>query len=97
LLLDTVKGVRERVGNDYPVERGCAMIALMQGPPEALASEDERWLAKGRALWLETTEIAAHSPDVDLSGVYHVLWNLERSPSERLRRGLQHGRYFRAI
>ena len=38
--------------------------------------------------------IAEEHPGVDAGGVYRVLRNLEKSPSERLRAALFHGRLF---
>lgn len=60
-------------------------------------SESERaWLEVDAERWRRAYAIVARRPDLDVSGVYHVICNLERSPTERLRRGLAHGRAFRA-
>ena len=50
------------------------------------------WLLKDEELWRKASSIAAARPNVDVQGIYHVLWNLERSPTERLRRALSFGR-----
>ncbi len=62
---------------------------------DALSSEQQAWLLHDELLWQQAHAIALHA-SVDVSGVYHVLRNLEKSPSERLRNGLRHGRSFRA-
>lgn len=52
-------------------------------------TEDQRhWVELSRRLWQRAERIVAKHPGMDVSGVYHVLWNLERSVEERLRRGL---------
>jgi hypothetical protein len=60
----------------------------------ALSPENRQWVARDEELRRKAREIAAKNPGVDASGIFHVLWNLERSPSERLRRALRHGRGF---
>jgi hypothetical protein len=58
--------------------------------------EDERaWLVKDERRWWMAHEIAARHPDLDTGGIYRVLRNLEKTPTERLRAGLRHGRLFR--
>ncbi len=60
-------------------------------------NESERaWLESDAERWRRAHAIVARRPDLDVSGVYHVIRNLERSAAERLRRGLAHGRAFRA-
>ena len=52
-------------------------------------TEDQRyWAIEAEALWRRAMAIAERHPGMDVSGVYHVLWNLRRTPEERLRRGL---------
>lgn len=60
-----------------------------------LSSEERAWLERDERRWRRAHEIAARHPGMDPSGVYRVLRNLEKSPSERLRAALQHGRLFR--
>ena len=36
--------------------------------------------------------LQARHPELDVSGLYHTLRNMERSPAERLARGLAHGK-----
>ena len=56
---------------------------------EANPSEEQRaWLVEREALWRRAMAIASKYPGMDVSGVFHVLCNLRRSPEERLRRGL---------
>lgn len=62
---------------------------------DALTPDQRAWLIQDELLWQRAHAIAARAT-VDVSGVYHVLRNLQKSPSERLRAGLHHGRYFRA-
>lgn len=53
-----------------------------------LTEEERRWASEAEALWHRAMTIAARYPGMDVSGVYHVLQNLRRTPEERLRRGL---------
>ena len=53
-----------------------------------LTEEQRRWAIEAEALWRRAMTIAERHPGMDVSGVYHVLWNLRRTPEERLRRGL---------
>jgi len=41
--------------------------------------------------WQRAHEIIATHPELDVSDVYHTLVNLERTPAERLARGLRRG------
>jgi hypothetical protein len=79
------------------VRRGAADSA----PPEAVSSSgdsltaDQRsWLVSDEKRWQRAYQIAARHPGVDAGGVYRVLRNLEKTPSERLRASLFHGRLF---
>ncbi|MBA3394422.1 MAG: hypothetical protein H0T89_17385 [Deltaproteobacteria bacterium] len=67
----------------------------MRAEFDALPREHREWLIQDELLWQRAHAIAGRA-SVDVSGVYHVLRNLQKSPSERLRAGLHHGRYFRA-
>ena len=51
-------------------------------------SDELRATSDAQALWHRAVAIAARHPGMDISGVYHVLQNLQRTPEERLRRGL---------
>lgn len=53
---------------------------------------DQAWLERQERLWRRAHAIVRERPELDVSGVYHVLCNLERSPEERLRKGLLRGR-----
>jgi hypothetical protein len=53
-----------------------------------LTEEERRWAVEAEALWRRAMAIAARHPGMDVSGFYHVLQNLRRTPEERLRRGL---------
>ena len=63
--------------------------------PDSLTPEAQAWLIRDEARWRRAHEIASRHPGVDVSGVYRVLRNLEKTPSERLRAALEHGRLFR--
>ncbi len=54
-------------------------------------AKEQAWLEHDEELWRRAHAIAARHPGVDASGVHHVLRNLERSPEQRLARGLKHG------
>lgn len=56
--------------------------------PAAMTDEQRQWVELSRKLWRRAERIAAQHPGMDVSGVYHVLWNLRRSVEERLIRGL---------
>jgi hypothetical protein len=53
-----------------------------------LTEDQRRWVIEAEALWRRAMTIAERHPGMDVSGVYHVLWNLKRPPDERLWRGL---------
>jgi len=61
--------------------------------PAELSPEDRAWLIADEKRWREAYAIAERS-GVDASGVYRVLRNLEKTPTQRLRAALQHGRLF---
>jgi hypothetical protein len=61
---------------------------------DSLTPEDRDWLVVDERRWRRATEIAQRHPDTDVGGVYHVLRNLEKTPTERLRAALRHGRLF---
>jgi hypothetical protein len=61
---------------------------------DSLTAEQRAWLARDEERWRRAHEIAHRELDVDVAGVYRVLRNLEKTPSERLRAALQHGRLF---
>lgn len=59
-----------------------------------LTPEQRAWVRIDEERWQRAHAIASRHEGVDVGGVYHVLRNLEKSPSERLRAALQHGRLF---
>jgi hypothetical protein len=61
-----------------------------------LSNDERAWLTKDEERWRRARLIASRHPGMDASGVYHVLRNLEKTPSERLRAALAHGRLFGA-
>jgi hypothetical protein len=56
--------------------------------PATMTEEQLQWVELSRKLWRRAERIAAQHPGMDVSGVYHVLWNLRRPVEERLRQGL---------
>ena len=59
----------------------------------AFGEMDERAVEREyQRQWARARSIVERYPHLDVSGVYHALCNLDRSPEERLRRGLAHGR-----
>ena len=61
---------------------------------ESLPPEQRAWLVHDEQRWQRAYKIAEHNPGVDAGGVYRVLRNLEKSPTERLRAAMIHGRLF---
>jgi hypothetical protein len=57
-----------------------------------LTPQQKQWLDADEHLWRRAREIAGTRNGLDVIGIYHVLRNLQLSPSERLRKGLAHGR-----
>jgi hypothetical protein len=53
-----------------------------------LTEDQRRWAIEHESIWRRAHEIAGRHPGMDVSGVYHVLCNLRRSPTERMRNGL---------
>jgi hypothetical protein len=62
---------------------------------DSLTAEERAWIVADEKRWRRAGSIAEHHPGIDVGGVYHVLRNLEKTPSERLRAALDHGRLFR--
>jgi hypothetical protein len=62
---------------------------------DELTADEHSWIARDNLRWERAHAIATRF-NVDVGGVYHVLRNLEKTPSQRLREGLRHGRLFRA-
>jgi hypothetical protein len=61
---------------------------------DALTPEQRVWLAEDERRWQRAWRIADRHPGVDAGGVYRVLRNLEKTPAQRLRAALIHGRLF---
>jgi hypothetical protein len=62
---------------------------------EVLSADELTWIARDERRWQQAAQIAAGDPDRDVTGIYRVLRNLEKNPTQRLRAGLQQGRLFR--
>jgi hypothetical protein len=58
---------------------------------EQLDEHEKAWVRRNEALWQRAHDIVARHPTLDVSLVYHTLVNFERTPEERLARGLVHG------
>jgi hypothetical protein len=59
---------------------------------EGLTPAELEWLVADEALWQHAYRIVEQNPELDSGDVYHTLRNFQRTPQERLRRGLRHGR-----
>lgn len=60
-----------------------------------LTAEQRAWLERDEELWRRAHAIVSATPRgaaLDVGDVYHAVVNLERTPAERLARGLAHGR-----
>ena len=51
-----------------------------------MTDEHRTWVLEHEVLWQRAHAIVARHPGMDVSGVFHVLRNLQRSPEDRLRR-----------
>jgi hypothetical protein len=60
-----------------------------------MTPEERAWLVRDEQRWRRAYDIAKQHAGMDAGGVYRVLRNLEKTPTERLRAALQHGRLFR--
>ena len=60
--------------------------------PEALTAQELAWLEADEALWRRAHAIVERHPALDLTDVYHTLKNFQRTPAQRLQRGLAYGR-----
>lgn len=61
---------------------------------ESLTPEERAWIVADERRWRLAHAIAADHKGIDAGGIYRVLRNLEKTPTERLRAGLMHGRLF---
>ena len=70
--------------------------AILRAREFALRTAEQRaWLERDEELWRRAYAIVSASPrgaELDVGDVYHAIVNLERTPAERLARGLAHGR-----
>lgn len=62
--------------------------------PSSLTADEHAWLIADDERWRRAQRIVARHPGTDVTGVYRVLRNLEKTPAERLRAALFHGRLF---
>lgn len=72
------------------------MSSFDDGDLAQLSAEERAWLVKDEQRWRRARRIATRHPGMDAGGIYRVLRNLEKTPAERLRAALEHGRLFRA-
>jgi hypothetical protein len=63
---------------------------------DELSEQERAWVQRNEERWRQARAIASEHPGMDVSGVYHVLRNLEKTPTQRLRDALRHGRLFGA-
>jgi hypothetical protein len=59
---------------------------------DQLTDAERAWLEADERCWTRARRIADVHAQLDLTDIYHTLKNFERSPEERLRRGLRYGR-----
>ncbi len=57
-----------------------------------LSPEQRDLVAQMQPLWERAHRIVERQPALDISDVFHALRNLQRTPSERLRRAVTYGR-----
>jgi hypothetical protein len=57
-----------------------------------MSPEQRRLVEEMEPRWRRAYGIVAKHPELDVTDVFHALRNLTRTPSERLRRALSHGR-----
>jgi hypothetical protein len=56
--------------------------------PAEMTDAQREWVEVSTRLWQRAQAIASRHAGMDVSGVYHVLWNLRRPVEERIRQGL---------
>jgi len=56
-----------------------------------LTPEQRIWVEHDAEMWERARAIAARHPGMDAGDVRHTLYNLERTPEERLERSLNYG------
>jgi hypothetical protein len=61
---------------------------------DRLTPAEHAWLVADEARWRRAHRLVGLHPGTDVGGVYRVLRNLEKTPTERLRGALHHGRLF---
>ena len=76
-----------------PASIDCGILVSVK-TGAAMSSEQHAWLLEDEKRWQRAHRIAARRVGVDVSGVYRVLRNLEKTPSQRLAAALRHGRLF---
>jgi len=76
---------------DAPAQ-GWPQTAVAPSEVDQLTSVEREWLIADERLWQRAHVIIAQNPALDVTDVYHTLRNFQRTPQERLRRGLRHGR-----
>lgn len=89
------RGERARIAARVPRRRG-TIRGMGDVTSESVTDDERAWLVNDEKRWQRARTIAARHPGMDPGGVYRVLRNLEKSPSERLSAALHHGRLFRA-
>jgi len=59
--------------------------------PSKLSPEERAWVERDELRWRRAHAIVARHPELDVTDVYHTIVNMERTPAERLARGLRDG------
>lgn len=76
---------------------GSVVLGLkLMSASNPLSAAEQAWLVKDEQRWARAHRIAAKNPGVHVDGVYRVLRDLEKTPSEGLKAALAHGRLFSA-
>lgn len=79
-----------------PCKRGILIVVSLPdvSPLASLTPEERAWVIEDEKRWRQAHSIATEYRGIDAGGIYRVLRNLEKTPAERLRAGLMHGRLF---
>ncbi|HWZ91310.1 MAG TPA: hypothetical protein VNW92_20755 [Polyangiaceae bacterium] len=93
-LVEVLDAMNAEFGEPDEAARAWAKSVLSGSPNgvEALSQTERAWLIADEKLWQRAHRIVAGTHELDVGDVYHTLRNFQRSPAERLRRGLRHGR-----
>ncbi len=93
-------GTRQKAAISKPrfasgIRQAAVVTYVSMSDFESLSAQDQAWIARDEKRWQNAQRIAERNPSVDVDGIYRVLRNLEKTPTERLRAALYHGRLHR--